>query len=380
MTYARARLWLGISGVGSLVSLAAMALTVELPHEVFEVNPGFQFSDFLQLAGFNTLLLLWLTPLDFLGGFWLPRKFNKSSQSLADWLRGYVTLALLQTMMFVCFGTIIIMTSQILRTGGVLILTSLFAVTCLLLRDRVILGREVKAQHSSEKLLDAIAMIQSWQIFVPRTVAVEHRDVGFTGGVIGFGKSVTIVIPRAWLSFSTENLATAIARRALAVSTGSYRRGLLFAFFFNVIGFFFCSLIPGAGFASVAELVTTICGFTLWSFLGLLFLPTLSRRASLKIDKEIVQRGLPKQWITTTASALDQLQDDEPKRSRIIEAIFHPVPSVESRSRQTPVLGFSAWNVTRTTLFLSWACLGLLSRSVHCNVGRPELWMLLPTD
>ncbi len=38
------------------------------------------------------------------------------------------------------------------------------------------------------------------------------------------------------------------------------------------------------------------------------------------------------------------------------------------------------WNVARTTLFLSWACGGFLARAVHCNIGRPELWVLFPTD
>jgi hypothetical protein len=31
-------------------------------------------------------------------------------------------------------------------------------------------------------------------------------------------------------------------------------------------------------------------------------------------------------------------------------------------------------------LYLSWAGIGGLSRAVHCNVGRPPLWVLLPGD
>jgi hypothetical protein len=41
-----------------------------------------------------------------------------------------------------------------------------------------------------------------------------------------------------------------------------------------------------------------------------------------------------------------------------------------------PRLG--AWHAARTTLFLSWAGFGLLSRAVHCNSGRPEPWALPP--
>ncbi|WP_146526280.1 hypothetical protein [Novipirellula artificiosorum] len=39
-----------------------------------------------------------------------------------------------------------------------------------------------------------------------------------------------------------------------------------------------------------------------------------------------------------------------------------------------------AWHAARMTLFVSWACMGMLVRAVHCNVGRPELWVMLPTD
>ena len=39
-----------------------------------------------------------------------------------------------------------------------------------------------------------------------------------------------------------------------------------------------------------------------------------------------------------------------------------------------------AHQATRLALYLSWACLGVLARAVHCNAGRPEVWVLLPSD
>ena len=38
------------------------------------------------------------------------------------------------------------------------------------------------------------------------------------------------------------------------------------------------------------------------------------------------------------------------------------------------------WHAARMTLYVSWACMGMLVRAVHSNVGRPELWVMLPTD
>ena len=84
-----------------------------------------------------------------------------------------------------------------------------------------------------------------------------------------------------------------------------------------------------------------------------------------------------------TMTALDRLQDDEPARARAIEAVFHPIPSLSRRlaalaAPEGPRLG--PWHAARTALFLSWAGFGFLSRAVHCNSGRPELWVLLPCD
>lgn len=380
MTYGRARLWLGVTGVGSVVVIASIALALQLPQRLLESKRGLESTEFLQLAAVIGLFLLWLAPMDFLGGYLLPRKFKKSDISFSDWLGTYLKAAFFQAILFVFFGSTIVLLSQAYGTSIGLISIGLLMTGCFLVRNRLLLNRRVKSASSQAKLIDAVGLIQSWQIFVPRTVVVEHNDIGFTGGVIGLGKRAKIVIPEAWLSFCTEELATAIARRALAVNTGSYTRGLALAFVWNLAGFSLCWLLTGADLASVAGLVTAMCAFTLWSFLGLLVLPTVSRNASLTIDQELARLGLPVELISTTASTMDHLQDDEPQRPRFIETIFHPVPSVKGRNRSEPVTGLAAWNVARTTLFLSWACLGFLSRSVHCNVGRPELWTMLPTD
>lgn len=334
----------------------------------------------MQLVAVAGLFVLWLLPLDFLGGYLLPAKFQKSNQAFRRWLRGYLRAALSQALLFVVFGSLIILASQQFGTIGGVASISLGIASCFLVRNRFLLRRQFKGSAESQKLQDSIEMIQDWKTFVPRTLIVEHEDVGFTGGIIGVGQGAQIIIPKAWLSFEREQLATAIARRAVAINSGSYTRGLISAFLWNAGGFLLCSLTPGGELTTVAGLMTTVCAFTLWSFLGLLVLPSVSRNASLKIDQQLVKRGIPPEFIQSAAFSMDHLQDGEPQRARMIETIFHPVPNVSSRNPIEPVRGPAAWNVARTTLFFSWACLGFLSRSVHCNVGRPELWTMLPTD
>jgi hypothetical protein len=380
MTYARARLLLGITCVGSLVSISALALWKELPQSLLPSSATFGFRELLQIAAVMGLFVLWLLPFDYYGGFWLPARFGKSDQTFGKWFRSYAVATATQALLFVIFSCLIVLLSQRLgMIGGVSVVIA-GMITCFVVRNRMLLYREERHSASDQNLLNALGIIRSWHLAIPSILIVDHQDIGFTGGIVGWGSHARIVIPKAWLTFSSHQLATAIARRAVAVHNGSYSRGLLLAFAWNLTGFLICSLIPGAGLASVRGLVTAICGFTIWSFLGLLTLPTVSRNASLRIDQELAKQGVPSSLISATAFSMDQLQDGEPARSRLVETIFHPVPSLISRNPREPVRGLSAWNVARTTLFLSWACLGLLSRCVHCNVGRPELWTMLPID
>lgn len=189
-----------------------------------------------------------------------------------------------------------------------------------------------------------------------------------------------MIVPKLWLQqLSPAMLAATLARRIVAIESGLRTRGLLVAFAWTVLGFYLASLLPGGGVRSVAQLVTTFCGFTCWSFLGLLILPTVSRQAAYAIDEQVLRRGVPDSLLLEALSEIDRNQDDEPQRPAAIETIFHPVPSVNNR--RSGARGVSgAWHAARMSLFLSWACVGLLSRAVHCNSGRPELWVLLPTD
>lgn len=136
----------------------------------------------------------------------------------------------------------------------------------------------------------------------------------------------------------------------------------------------------GAGF------VTTLCWFTLWSFVGVLVLPSVSRPAVFSADAA-ARQSHDAQLMGTTITQLDGWQDDEPERGERVETVFHPVPSRGARIRALDIAdghdtasGAGAWQATRVMLYLSWAGVGGLARAVHCNVGRPPLWVLLPGD
>lgn len=367
--------------MGSLVTIAVIALSFGVPASLFGSSQKFSWTDVGQMIAIALAMNLWMTPFDYLGGYRLPRDFKKSTESFAKWSSRYVTVVMGQSALFVVFAVFILFAGRAFGLFGGLLAICGSLLICLLIRGQLMRFRQIDSDWTSNKFVDALELVQSWNVFVPQTMIVKHSDVGFTGGIIGFGNKACIVVPEAWLNMMTkQQLATAIARRAVAISSGSYTRGLVLAFLWNVIGFVLCCLLPYSGLTSVAALVATFCWFTLWSFVGLLVLPTLSRNASLQMDQLLSQRGAPSDLIFETAYSLDQMQDGEPERSKWIETIFHPVPNVSSRNKSAAKSTLGAWNVARTTLFFSWSCSGVLSRAVHCNVGRPELWTMLPSD
>ncbi|MFK7822669.1 MAG: hypothetical protein AB8G05_00825 [Oligoflexales bacterium] len=125
-----------------------------------------------------------------------------------------------------------------------------------------------------------------------------------------------------------------------------------------VLSFFLTKSVSGIDPTTSAGYATTMLWNILWSFIGLLLLPTLSRRSTLYVDQSVVNRR--KKYLNIGANELipglsqdsdnasilesalkkiERLSDDEPKRSKWLERIFHPIPSRASRNIET--IGFS---------------------------------------
>jgi hypothetical protein len=384
MSYARFRLGLGMTAVGTLVVWRSLALLGGWPTRWLSSATDFQLTDLVQLTAVVVLAALWLLPFDWLGGYWGPRRFRRTSDSPLQWARDYGAAVLRQIVFYVVAATAILAAG---RLGGWLAVG--LAVTLLMwvgarwrsfrLSQRFVADDPPSGRRSAIEAAKGIA--GQWGIDVPRVEVVDHRDVGFTGGIVRVGGRPVIVLPRLWVQqLKPAALACVLARRALAIHSGAYARGVGMAYAWNGAGLLLSGWLPNAGFTSVAELATTLCYFTIWSFLGLLWLPTLSRSSAFALDSQLTGRGGDPQSVRATALQLDRWQDEEPQRAVWIERIFHPIPSAVQRGGQLPQRPAVAWNAARLTLAYSWGCVGLLSRAVHCNLGRPELWELLPVD
>ena len=375
-SYGRARLWLGVSSVGTLVLLSALALWAGVPgwlERTVDPAPGGQL---LTLLGFVLVYATVQMPFDVLGGYLLPKRYGRShpppGRFSADLARGVVA-----------HGTSLFLVAVVLmfagKYGGAAGTVAAGAMVVFLL----LLGRVALATLVAPLELTPGGPATSAGRHPEHLVIARCEDEGFTGGLVGVLTPRFNLMPETWRKvLGSDGFEVAEARRGLAVETGGWRRGRLIAWLFTLTGLTAAAqLVDPARLGTAGGTIELSLYFSLWSFLGLLSLPTLSRRGAVEVDDRARAEGVPAALISKTVRLLDDLQDGEPERPGFIESIFHPIPSVRNRldgPRPQGVVGF--WDAARTSIYLSLAGLGLLGRAVHCNCGRPALWVFLPTD
>lgn len=387
ITYARSRLWLGISGVGSIVLLSVGLLVSGIPLDWLPSSRSWSSADFASLSAMVACLVGLLIPLDVLGGYLLPNRSRPGTITAGSFAAGWIRGVVIQASLFLMTSLIVLTMGRAFGLLGATL--AVLGVGCFLLAMQLPIAKLVgglravddQEDRSQAKIAEALRQTNRWGWKSRPVVAMNHTDTGFTGGIIGLPGWETIVVPASSLvELTPEELAATFARRLEAIQNGSRTRGMLFGLVWVGLGFVLSANLPGAGVASVGELAMTCLGFTLWTFVGLLTLPTLSRQASYAVDQRVVEHGTPAEILHGAIAKLDCLQDDEPRRPVWVETIFHPVPSVENRRGESTSSLPIAWHAARMMLYVSWGGMGMLARAVHCNVGRPQLWVMLPTD
>lgn len=374
MTYARARLWTGVSGVGAFVVFSLVMYLWQLPATLFPFDGGPLWAEWAALISLFKIYVLIGLPFDFIGGYWLPCKHQRLCLMfpafLMKWARGVLIQGVVMT------GSALLLFEAGRRAGVWAAAAVLFGLHLLLIALQLQLARWTGGMNAGP----APALPGSPR---PATLLAGF-DGGFTGGFAGLPGLEKLVLPKHWIdAFPEDRLRAVLLRRTGVLATGARWRGLLLASAWNLTGFVVCAHLPGAGVARLWEFVTTLVAMTLWSFLGLLLLPSLSRSAVLAADRYALEHGAGPRALRESIVEIDQLQEDEPRRGRWLERVFHPVPSVENRLRALDSgapAGAASWHAARLALYLSWASFGMLSRAVHCNAGRPELWVMYPGD
>jgi len=317
ITYARARLYLGITGVGVGVVLAIAGLALGWPSQLAASGNGIEWL----LASFVLLSL----PFDLLGGYLLPLRFARPVPTLGAFLAALVRAQIVHAAFLWLAASAILAAGREAELPGVLAVVSLGMLLLLLARPLV-------------------AALIGGRGPVSEMDALRLRAAG---------------------------------------QSGSRLRGMGVALGWNVSGVAAAAWATGADLTREEGVITLAFGFSLWSFLGLLLLPSVSRPAVIATDLALLSRGVSRESLESYIVQRDKEQDDEPVRAKWIERIFHPIPSVAVRRAALAGPRVPPWGAdeaARLALYLSWASLGLLSRAVHCNSGKPEYWVYLPRD
>ena len=358
-TYARARLRLGITSVGTLVVLSSLLLALDVPGRVLPDSSSWALSDVAWLALLVGAYVVVSAPFDLLGGRVLPHRYGRpvAADGFARvWARGVAAHG-------ACLLAVAVVLLAAGRAGGDagVLVASLILMGCLLATQALLAGFVGAVRRDGDRL--------------------RGSDPSFVGGIVGLPGFDRTMLSASWTG---EDAEIQSARREAVRLSGSRTLGVVVASLFTFVGLAAVFLGTSVTANSVAGVATLSLWMTLWSFLGLLVLPSLSRSAVIAADRSALSGGIEPAELARVLARLDAAQEDEPHRGRLVETIFHPVPSLERRV-DVVVAGAGPelpqpWNTARMALFLSWASLGLLSRAVHCNCGRPALWVLFPGD
>jgi hypothetical protein len=367
--YGRARLRLGITGVGLWVVISVLLLTTDAAATARQQLPDGLGAEVSLLAVTIAAYVLIQLPFDWLGGWIVPRRFDRESRTASAYAKVLARGVVVHTAILSGSAIVMYTGGSIAGTGGALVATlvwilALAAARCLLAR---IVARYTPTTHVDDDLRDEF---------------LHCPDAGFTGSVTGVFSPRKNILPSRWREeLSSEQFGLVKARRAHIMRSGAWRAGRTGAYLFTAGGLAVSLWLAGPDAAGTAVgVIEASLWFTLWSFLGLLCLPTLSRKAIHAIDQRLIADGHDRETLDRLSHALDRMQDGEPVRSPWIERIFHPIPNASNRASTHAATRAALWDIARTSIFLSLGGMSLLTRSVHCNVGRPALWIWLPTE
>ncbi len=352
---ARRRLWLGITNVGCWVLAAAVGLYLLGTGRAAALRPTWLMAIGVMAVAVQALF-------DFIGGTALmPRPRPNGATFLHGWVRGVLTHTLV-------LAGVAVMSAMSLRLTGGFGAGIVLATTTLAL-GRPLLLRAVTGVTVTPRARDGEGIL---------TVAVD--DPAFTGGVAGLGRRARHLLPARWLDALPEaELAAELSRRRWQVTQALPARAFVLVLVWNLVG-----TSTGTHLFQLADRPPTVallghaCWMTLWAFISLLVLPAMSRKAVFAADGAAVDSGHDvRAWV----AHFPALVGEDGSASAAMQTVFYPIPSAAMRLRQLSHIpsGFVPGSLARNNLYYSWATLTLLGRAVHCNVGRPALWVYPPS-
>ena len=368
LSYPTARLLSGISAVGIMNLICLALLATGAFHILIPMISENALTVFMVVLAFVLAYAMIMLPLDFISGYWIPEQYGRPATLK---VRAYLKGSLMHALML---GSSILILHGAGQIGGlpfaaVLLLLMLIFVVRFQLQTAFCVGLLQKRDDPRDICPDLEAI---W---------VESKDPCFSGGIVGLPGREQIILPSKWYrAHGAHFMRNLHMRRQKAVHAGWRSRGMIFAGAWVVMSFLLSAYLVGFPEEGLISTLNLSLLSSVFHFFGLLLLPTPSRRATLAIDRWMQQSIGSEYAFRDWLQKFSNMTDGEVQRGRWIERIFHPIPSLQNRLHQNQSANFTGWNSNRMMLYLSIFSGGLMSRAVHCNIGKPELWIMAPVD
>ncbi|MFQ3669824.1 MAG: hypothetical protein SNJ84_00030 [Verrucomicrobiia bacterium] len=336
--YARARLWTGIVSIGFNLGLVwalwwwvggqAWASTVPTPLTAVVIMAGV----FIGIALVNL-------PLDWVTGYWVERHYGRGTRKMGAWLGNWVSgmsgLLLIQVLGGMLFGA--------------WLFNYPFAGAVLVLLPGIYVGLKIWQFHWIPARLKRPA---EWKPGYAEGVRAELKRMGgswpedlylyraedptlVNGGRVGMGTHTRLMVSDACQEHLTpRELALLIHREEGLDRANSVGRNLDLSMLWVLAGILgLIAWVGSWGWVGWSTWFFALAWMTTWHWLGLFVLPWLARREVLFGDRWLARNGSSKEEVRALVTKLQALNRTDRELPPVTEAVFHPIPSLQTRLR-----------------------------------------------
>ena len=353
MKFNNTKLSIGIIYVGSIVSLTTIALYLDFA-SVLVANYG----NNLKVAFCYFFFMLTITlPLDVFAN----KKINTSRDiSINKIIVGNIVLYLL----LISFTTIIYFLFSLENLLFVFLSSLMMQLLLLLLQEIITLSsfNTKKYSYKSSSML-----------------IIENAPFYMTMNIIRSLKGPKILVRSHWTKQKKENYEFHLERFQLIMGSKIDLKSVLFSivlnsiFFIAIYSYFYSANVPATIFIINLSLISNLI-----SFIYILLLPKLSQNGITNID--YTMRSKDSSLFKENLEIFESNQDRNQSRSKIVETIFYPIPSIDTRLNCKVKKKFGLSNISRLIIFLAFTNLSIIFKGVHGNAGKPENWLLPPSE
>lgn len=165
-------------------------------------------------------IVAFMAPLDFLGGYYVPSRFDRQSISFGSFIRGWTRGVATQAILF-CLSSLVILTiGRNAGLFGVLVSITVMSIVYVGFQNQLVFAMTGRNWNDDDKVNRSLDRASRWGLKKLPATVVHNTDPGFTGGIVGLPRFESVIVPRDFVDQLTgDQLAVVLARRLVAVQS-----------------------------------------------------------------------------------------------------------------------------------------------------------------